>query len=184
MKKTLYLLFICCFFAEKVLPQEVHFEVRFSEPLAVFQFLDELSVNAPPNIFRTAFNTSEFNTDKYKGLVGEYDQLNLDYSYEYTNYPYAQKIGGSTLSMLKSKLISSSTIDDFRLTSLGIIPNSDLFKLCDLLTAFEPVYQKLIYNPNKEKFDRQLNAISTMANSGRLNRFFNAGLKFYDASWD
>lgn len=164
--------------------QEAHFHVKFSEPLAVFQFLDFLSANAPQNVFKTAFNGSPFNVDKYKHLIAEYDQLDLDYGYEYTAYPYAQKIGGSTASLLKRNLINDSSIDEFKLASLGIIPNADLFKLCDLLTAFEPVYQALVYQPCKQKFDQQLSVISSFAESGKLSRFFDLGLKFYHSSWD
>jgi hypothetical protein len=166
------------------LAQEVRFHVKFSEPLAVFQFLDNLSANAPPNVYKTTFNASKFNVDNYKHLIAEYDQLNIDYGYEYTNYPYAQKIGGSTASLLKRALINSNSIDEFKTASLGIIPNADLFKLSNLLTAFEPVYQELLYQPCKEKFDHQLNAISNLADSGKLSRFFNIGLKFYHSSWD
>lgn len=152
--------------------------------MAVFQFLDNLSANAPPNVFKTIFNGSKYNVDKYKQLITQYDELNIDYSYEYTSYPYAQKIGGSTESLLKRNLVNSGSINEFKLASLGIIPNTDLFKLCDLLTAFDPVYQELVYQPNKEKFNQQLNAISQFAASGKLGRFFNTGLTFYHSSWD
>lgn len=182
--KRIYILIAFSLVCLRSPAQEVHFHVKFSEPLAVFQFLDDLSANAPRNVFRTAFDKSAYDVDKYKRLITEYDQLNLDYGYEYTAYPYAQKIGGSTASLLKRNLVNSSSIDEFKLASLGIIPNADLFKLCDLLTAFEPVYQALVYQPCKEQFGRQLNAIGSLADSGKLSRFFDIGLKFYHSSWD
>jgi len=184
MKKTICLFFLVFVICWSGLAQGVRFHVKFSEPLADFQFLDNLSANAPPNIFKTTFNASKFNVEKYKHLIAEYDQLNIDYGYEYTNYPYAQKIGGSTASLLKRNLINSSSISEFKLASIGIIPNTDLFKLCNLLIAFEPVYQELLYQPCKEKFERQLNAISNLADSGKLSHFFNIGFKFYHSSWD
>ena len=182
--KRIYILIALSLVCLRSQAQEAHFHVKFSEPLAVFQFLDFLSANAPKNVFKTAFDTSPYNADKYKRLITEYDQLDLDYGYEYTAYPYAQKIGGSTASLLKRNLVNSNSINEFKLASLGIIPNADLFKLCNLLTAFEPVYQALVYQPCKEKFDRQLNAISSLADSGKLSRFFDIGLKFYHSSWD
>ena len=184
MKKSISTFVLLSLICLRCLPQEGHFQVKFSEPLAVFQFLDNLSANAPPNVFKTTFNGSKFNDDKYKQLIAEYDKLNIDYGYEYTSYPYAQKIGGSTESLLKRNLIKSSSINEFKLASPGIIPNADLFKLCDLLTAFDPIYQELVYQPCKEKFGQQLNAIRQLADSGGLSRFFNTGLAFYHSSWD
>jgi hypothetical protein len=182
--KRMYILISLSLVCLRSPAQEAHFQVKFSEPLAVFQFLDYLSANAPQNVFKTAYDKSPYNVDKYTRLITEYDQLDLDYGYEYTAYPYAQKIGGSTASLLKRNLVNSSSINEFKLASLGIIPNADLFKLCELLTAFEPVYQTLVYQPCKEKFDRQLSAISSFADSGKLSRFFDIGLKFYHSSWD
>jgi len=164
--------------------QHAHFQVKFSEALAVFQFLHDLSGNAPPNVFKTTFNASTFNNEKYKQLIADYDQLTIDYGYDYPTYPYAQKIGGSTASLLKRNLINSNSINEFKLASIGIIPNADLFKLCDLLTAFVPVYQELVYQPCKEKFYRQASAIHHLTDSGKLSRFFQAGLTFYHSSWD
>ena len=184
MKKAVYAFILLSLIGLRCLAQQGHFQVKFSEPLAVFQFLDDLSASAPPNVFKTAFNGSKYNTAQYKQLIAEYDQLNIDNGYEYTSYPYAQKIGGSTESLLKKNLINSSSINEFKLASLGIIPNADLFKLCDLLAAFDPIYQELVYQPCKDKFNRQLNAISQFAAGGKLERFFNIGLTFYHSSWD
>jgi hypothetical protein len=182
--KPFCILVILALASLKTEAQEVTFHVKFSEPLAVFQFVDFLSGNAPPNVFKTTFNGSKFNVEKYQRLITAYDRLNLDYGYEYTTYPYAQKIGGSTESLLKRNLVNSSSIDEFKRTSLGIIPNADLFELCDLLTAFYPVYEVLVYQPCKEKFDQQLKAIGNAADSGKLSGFFNTGLTFYHSSWD
>jgi hypothetical protein len=164
--------------------QDVPFQVKYSEALAVFQFLDDLSANAPPNVFKTTFNASTFNIEKYKQLIAEYDQLNIDYGYDYPAYPYAQKIGGSTASLLKRNLVNSNSINEFQLASLGIIPNADLFKLCDLLTAFGHVYQELVYQPCREKFYQQTSMIHHLTDSGKLSRFFHTGLLFYHSSWD
>jgi hypothetical protein len=184
MKQAGTFLFFLFFVFMKADAQAPAFEVRFSEPLAVFEFVDYLSANAPDNPYKTLFNNSKFNQQQYKDLVVAYDKLNTDYSYEYTAYPYGQKIGGSMQSLLKKSLIKSASISDFKLNALGIIPNTDLFKLVDILNAFEPVYQELMYQPNKAVFEQQLQTIKTLVTSKNVPSYFMMGEKFYNASWD
>jgi hypothetical protein len=184
MKRPIYAFVFLSLVSSTSLTQGENFQVKFSEPFAVFQFVDNLSADAPPNVFKTIFDESKFNLDQYNNLIAEYEHLNVDYGYEYTNYPYAQKIGGSTGSLLKRNLINSSSINEFKLISLGIIPNADLFKLCDLLIAFEPVYQELIYYPFKGQFEQQLNTINKLIEKDGLGLFFDTGLRFYHSSWD
>lgn len=164
--------------------QEPAFHIKFSEPLAVFEFVNDLSADAPDNPFKKAFDSSAFDRDKYKTLLAAFDTLNIDYSYEYTRYPYAQKIGGSTASLLEKTLIGSPTINDFKLSAIGIIPNVDLFKLCTILTEFTPVYEQLIYRPNKRRFDDQLSELGHLLTVKNIPAYWQAGLIFYHSSWD
>jgi hypothetical protein len=184
MKKAGTFFFFLIFILIKAGAQAPAFQVRFSEPLAVFEFVDYLSANAPDNPYKTLFNNSKFNQQQYKRLVAAYDKLNTDYEYEYTAYPYGQKIGGSTQSLLKKCLINSTSINDLKLKALGIIPNTDLFKLVDILNAFEPVYQELMYQPNKAVFEQQLQALKTLIVSKNIASYFMMGEKFYNSSWD
>src|ERR1700743_3538688 len=161
-----------------------HFELRYSEPLAVFRFVENLSLNAPPNTYKQAFEKSRYRTTANDNLITRYDSLTVDYGYEYTAYPYAQKIGGSTESLLKKVLVNSSSIDQFRLNAIGIIPNNDLFKLCGILNAFQPVYDKLIYQPCHSQFDNQLKALDRVINTGRLDNYFEIGRRFYGSAWE
>lgn len=160
------------------------FRVTYSEPLAVFQFVDHLSSNAPGNPFKQLFDTSRFNDAKYKALLAQYDSLTIDYGYEYTAYPYAQKIGGSTQSLLEKSLIHSTSIRDFTMDALGILPNKDLFTLSAILTAFQPVYLALVYQPYKEQFDGQLRNLRDLTVSGKVDAWFRTGITFYHSSWD
>ncbi len=164
--------------------QEPVFRIKFSEPLAVFEFVNALSANAENNPFKKLFDSSRFNQGKYKTFLAEYDSLNIDYSYEFTSYPYAQKIGGATRSLLKRNLLNSQTFVDFKLSSLGIIPNSDLFTLDSILMAFDPVYQELVYLPNKDRFEQQLGELRNLVASRDVMAYFGIGLRFYHSSWD
>src|SRR5215831_4207730 len=106
------------------------FQVKFSEQLAVLNFLNNLSANTPPkNPFKHLFNSSRFNQPKYQMLIAEFDNLNLDYNYDFPEYPSGEQIGLSTASLLKKQLIDSRSLDEFKVNSMGIIPNESLFKL-------------------------------------------------------
>jgi hypothetical protein len=164
--------------------QEPSFQVKFSEPLAVLNFVKNLSSNAPDNPFKKLFVSSKFNQEKYQKLIAEVDKLNFAYEYEFTEYANTDKNTGSTVYLLKKNLINSRTMDDFRVSSLGIIPNENLFELVSILTEFTPVYQELVYKPGKEKFEKQLAEIKNLIASTDMTSYFNVGIKFYDSSWD
>ncbi len=164
--------------------QVTKFEIKFSEPLAVFVFVKNLSANYPDNPFKKLFSSSKYNQDKYKNLIAEFDTLKIDYSYEYSEYPYGQKFPGMTGSLLKRNLIKCGSLDEFKLSSVGLIPNTELIKLTSILNMFEPVYQELVYQPNKEKFEKQLNDISSFIPSKNIASYFEIGQKFYNSSWD
>src|SRR5687768_4348777 len=79
--------------------QEPDFRVKFSEPLAVYVFVQSLSSKsrfAPNYPFKKMFTDSRFNQEKYKALVAEFETLTLDYHYEYG----PEKLGGSTWLLL------------------------------------------------------------------------------------
>jgi hypothetical protein len=164
--------------------QNPSFKVKFSEPLAVLEFIERISANAPPNDYKTAFVNSEFNNDTFKLRIAEFDKISIDYTYEFTGYPYAQKIGGSTISLLKKNLISTAGIEEFKLKSLGLIPNNDLFTLTSIIKAFTPVYREVIYNPGSAQFEKQLYDLDSLMNSKDIGHFFSTGLAFYNSFWD
>lgn len=166
--------------------QAPNFQVKFSEPLAVYDFVHNLSSKAfvPDNPFKKLFGSSKFNQEKYQRLIAEFDELKISYTYEFTEYLNTNKDSGSTWYLLKKNLINSRTIDDFKISSLGIIPNANLFKLASILTEFTPLYQELVYQPNKEKFEQQLDDIRNLITSTNMASHFNVGIKFYNSSWD
>ena len=162
-----------------------NFQVKFSEPLAVLNFLNNLSANAPPkNPFKQLFNSSRFNQQKYQMLIAEFDGLNIDYNYDFPEYPRGEQIGLSTASLLKKKLIDSQSIDEFKVSAIGIIPNEIFFKLVSILAEFTPVYREVIYQPNKEKFEQQLGNLKNLIAATDMTSYFNVGIKFYNSSWD
>lgn len=167
-----------------VFGQNVKFNIKYSEQLAVFVFMENLSQNYPENVFKTEFQKSKYNVPEYTNILSNFENLQIDFSYEFEEYPYGSKIPLQSRDQLKKNLIETTTLNDFKLRSIGIIPNTTLTQLTSYLSEFAPIYNDLIYNPNKELFEKQLLDISNYSNEKRIEDFFNDGLVFYNANWD
>lgn len=164
--------------------QKINFNIKYSEPLAVFIFIQNLSDNYPENVFKTEFEKSKYNTEDYKKLISKFDKLSIDYSFQFEEFPYASKTPMQTRDILKKNLIETNNLNDFKLRSIGIVPNNVLNDLTTYITAFTPIYNEIIYQPNKEKFEKQLAEITNYANNHQLENYFETGLLFYNSSWD
>jgi hypothetical protein len=164
--------------------QTVKFDVRFVKPFAVWEFIQRISENASPNPFQTTFNQSHFSTDKYKGLIAKMDSLELGYTYEFNHYPYGQKMPASIETLLKRNLIHSKDLNDFKSRSLGLIPGSDLDILILIIQEFTPVYEKIIYDAAKTRFEKQLNDITDLIKRKNIGHLFEQARSFYNSSWD
>jgi len=178
--KTLLFLLISI----KGFSQVVQFETKFSEPFAVFQFMNSLSAKSPDNVYKRLFNRSAFANKTYTDIIAQFDSLNLNYSYDFNDYPAGQKVGIDVPNLLSRNLILCDSIQDFKLRSIGLVPNEALIKLTDLLKTFTPVYAAVIYQPSKHKFEEQLQGISDLIKTSNINYYFTEALQFYNSSWD
>lgn len=168
----------------KGLAQSPRFDVKFSEPLAIFVYVDHLSSKHPDNTFKKQFAASIYNRDKYKSLLALFDTLRINYTYEFEGFPYGSKIPGMTEALIKKNLVSSANLKDFKKRSVGLVPNSTLLQLTSILYEFQLVYRELIYQPNKIKFEKQLGEITELVKTKNLASCFDKGLSFYKAYWD
>src|SRR4051794_21665390 len=103
MIKTIIALFLLLPFV-KGSSQDVQFDTKFSEPFAVFQFLNSLSDKSSDNVFKRLFTRSSFATEEYTSLVAQFDSLNINYSYDFTDYPTGQKVGIDVPNLLRRNL--------------------------------------------------------------------------------
>jgi hypothetical protein len=165
-------------------PDRMRFEVRYSQPLAVMQFVQGLSSRGRPNPFRSVFTASEFNTPKYVALAAALDSMPLGVEYDFPAYPPGQKIGGWVEAMIKRNLIISSSLDEFRNMSVGIMPLSDVSRLITVIREFTPVYEKLVYEPSRPVFEKQLEEIDSLIVARDIPQYFEQARRFYRASWD
>lgn len=168
---------------KEVSAREPVFKVVYAPLLAEFTFLEQLGSSNPEAPARKAFRSSEYNTQEYRDLLALFDTLQIDYHYEFGNYPEGLKTPGMTRTLLRQQLINAADINSFRLASAGIIPFRQLDRLCRVLAAFEPVYRNLVYEPNRDTFKRQLQSLEAFVAQGAVERFFSEALVFYGAEW-
>jgi hypothetical protein len=158
--------------------------IKFSKLFATFEFVKNLSDSYPENKYKEIYRASEFNREPYNSLLAQFDMLNTYESYHFQDYPVGQKIPGNTDAILTKNLISSETIQEFKESSFGIIPSSDLLAFSNIVEAFTEVYDSLIYQPNKLKFDAKLKHLNAFAHSSNLGEHFQNGIQFYNSQWD
>lgn len=182
--KTRILIFIICAISTLTFAQKPTLNIKYSEQLAVFEFIQNLSENYPENVFKTEFRKSTYNTEKYKNLILKFDKLSIDYSYEFEEFPNGSKIPMQSREILKKNLIETENLKDFKLRSIGIVTNKTLNELTALITEFKPIYNEIIYNPNKEKFEKQILEITKYSSENKIENYFETGLVFYNSSWD
>ncbi len=61
--------------------QKTKFNIKYSEQLAVFVFMQNITENYGENVFKTVFQKSKFNTDYNNDIISTFDKLSIDYSY-------------------------------------------------------------------------------------------------------
>jgi hypothetical protein len=164
--------------------QTTKFNIKYSEQLAVFVFMQNVTENYGENVFKTEFQKSKFNTDHYNDIISRFAKLYIDYSYFFEEFPYGTKNPMQTRDMLQKNLIETTNLNDFKLRSIGFLPNKTLTDLTEMISTFTPIYNELIYNPNKVQFEKQLIEISKYSVENRIENFFEKGLSFYNSNWD
>lgn len=160
------------------------FKVLYSEPLSVFVFVSKIASPQSVNPFKTIYQSSVYPSDTAKTYLQEFENLWLDYSYMYEEYPYGSKINGMTIGLLKKNLIASKDLNEFKLRSVGVIPNATLLKLCEILTFFKPMYEELIYKKYGKEFEKQLLDLQSKMEEVGVERCFTQASYFYKSKWD
>lgn len=164
--------------------QKIDFKVQYSEPLAVFEFVNHITEGGGNNPSKLIFQSSKYFTGDHKKLIEDFENINYFYWYEYPQYPYGSKIGGSTYFLLGKNLIASKTIDEFAIKSLGIIPNRDLTSMKDILTVFLPIYRELIFKPREELYKIQFSALQQKVKNTDISAYFNKVKHFLNSNWN
>lgn len=158
--------------------------ITYSKLLATYGFTKKLSDNYPDNETKRLFLSSKFNTQHYLDLIKQLDTLNIYESYVFQGYPTGQKTPVMTTFLIEKNLINASSVQEFKRQAFGIIPNTELLLFSHILSEFVPVYDSLIYLPNKDGFENQITELKSFVQKANLSHFFQKGLIFYSSSWD
>lgn len=158
--------------------------IKYAKLFATYDFVQRLSFHYPDNAYKQVFQNSSFNTQHYRDLITQFDTLNLYESYSFRGYPMGQKIPVMTTSIIQKNLIQASSVAEFKRMTFGIIPNSELIPLSNIIAEFETVYDELVYQPHKEKITIQMKDLENYVAQVNLVSFLEKGLNFYNAAWD
>ena len=183
-KKAPFLITFLLLFNASFGQEEPTINITYSKLLATYDFIQKLSDQYPDNECKQTFQFSKFHTKHYTDLVKQFDTLKIYESYEFQDYPTGQKIPVMTTSIIEKHLINTTSIQEFKSRSFGIIPNMELFLFSNILSEFQPVYDSLIYFPNKNEFEKQLTELKDFIQKSNLSNFFQKGLTFYGSQWD
>lgn len=185
MKSKAVILFISLFSVfSSVNGQTFKANIKYSKLTATYNFIQKLSDYYPDNEYKQIFKNSSYNTPHYLRLIAQLDTLSLQESLPFQGYPYGQKQPFQTISLIEKNLINSNTIDHFISQTFGIIPNDQFFAFTNILSNFVPVYQELIYLPNKTDFDNKVKELALFVETVDLHQYFETGLRFYGTEWD
>lgn len=163
---------------------EPSINITYSKLLATYDFIQKLSDSYPDNECKRTFQSSKFYTQHYTDLIKQFDTINIYESYEFQGYPTGQQRPVMTTSLIEKNLIYTTSIQEFKSRTFGIIPNTEMFLFSHILSEFQPVYDSLIYFPNKSEFEKQLNELKNFVQKSNLSNFFQKGLIFYGSEWD
>src|SRR6476646_4076034 len=112
--RRLIFLYLFLLIIQGATSQSVQFETKFSEPFAVFQFMNSLSGNSPGNVYKKLFQQSSSNTRSKQDLITVFDSLHIAYSFEFSDYLPGQKVVIDVPDLLRRNLIISESMQDFK----------------------------------------------------------------------
>lgn len=185
MKRTSFIIFIIAIISNSLFGQtHPDINIKFSKLYATYDFVQKLSDYYPDNEYKKSFKSSKYNTENYSKLITQIDTLDIHESYSFKKFPATQKRSVMTISMLQKNLINSASLEEFKSKTFGIIPSSELVKFSNILSAFQPIYDSLIYLPNKKAFENKLKTLSDYVQKSNLSLLFKSGLNFYGSEWD
>ncbi|MFK7807951.1 MAG: hypothetical protein AB8F74_09155 [Saprospiraceae bacterium] len=179
---VLALLFSCTINAQELPRFKIN--IKYSKLSATYNFIQKLSDYYPDNEYKKIFKASKYHNSKHLGLIAQLDTLDLYKSLPFEDYPYGQKLPLQTISLIEKSLINSDSVEDFASQAFGVVTNDRFFAFLKIISTFEPIFQELIYLPNKKEFDNKIDELSQFVASNNMSQFFETGLTFYSTDWD
>jgi hypothetical protein len=180
MKTTFLVLCFLLFFKISNCQNVVNFKI--SKPYCILNFIETATnKNGTSSTLKQYIVDNTKNDEIFASLCSDFKLLKLDYNFRREEFPIKRRQSWSTYDLLIINAVKSNDLVEFKLNTIGILPNNEHQKLFNLLSKIEIYYDKLIWINNLEKLKSQVIALEKY----NKNTFdlFNAFKKFYNSSW-
>ena len=164
----------------------VRVEYRGGRIYGLFMFATTIAeVPSRPRALADVFRGSAYDTPEARERIAEFRELHraLQDGVDFEGYP-ANRPNGTTLEQLFIwRTLEAQNLDELRRSTQGLLPLATQNRFFELLAAFEPIYDALIWNPNTAKFEEYLGRFRATVPESRLDEMFDAAALFYGAQW-
>ncbi|AEA45804.1 hypothetical protein [Fluviicola taffensis] len=180
MKKLFVLASLCLVFQTAFSENTIQFQFKISKPYCILNFLETANHEHNTSSALEQFIVSKTKEDKeFAQLISDFDRIKLNYSFKREEFPNSRRPSRTTYDFLAIALVNSSTILEFRNKMLGILPNSELQKLIEIMQQAEIHYDRIIWKDYEEKLNGQRIALEKYADQcseafTKINRFYNS----------
>lgn len=114
-------------------------------------------------------------------LIDRYKNIHLGYSYEREEFPEGRRRHRAVDDLIKIAAVRSSDLQQFKLNTIGILPNSAHHELFEVLTALAPYYENTVWEKQQPKINDRLQAMNVYTD--RADFLFRMFKTLYGSSW-
>jgi hypothetical protein len=165
---------------------QVKVEYRVSEPLGLIDFV--MAISGEPHhapAIRQVFLTSQYNTPETQEKIRQIESMQKSLSKEIdfnTSFP-GRSQGVTVRQLIETQSLFSKNLQDLSQRSLGLLPKSEHAEFFNILNAFDPIYQDLIWKKHRADLLVHQRKLETLGRKIDLNGLFAKAESFYRAQW-
>lgn len=158
----------------------VHFKI--SKPYCLFNFLETATESrGTSHTFRDTIVSHTQNDNVFRKICDRFKNIRTDYTYNRDEFPETRRTFRSTEDLIIIALVNAATLDEFRDRAIGILPNSELLQLVNVLKDAAPYYDAIVWNKSNIRADSQQAALEAYA--GVCSGIFKSFAHFYRSTW-
>ncbi len=155
---------------------------KISRPYCLMNFIETAyGGHGSSQTLRDSITAHTKGDKAFADLVEQYRSIPLDFSWKRAEYPENRRPNRSTYDLVSAAAVQANDIDDFMNRIAGIIPNSDLSKLSNILKKVEPYYERIMWQPYGTQILSQIDSLQRYQT--KANEAFKKLKKFYNTSW-
>jgi hypothetical protein len=154
----------------------------------VFRFVEAITGGRQASsILADRFRGSRYDTPRLRALADTYRRIreqHCGHSYRFNGYPSArQEMGWDIHQALNLQSALARDLDDLAGRTAQLLPPAEHRQLLEILRAFEPAYDALVWRPSRAKLERYRRRLAAMARKARLGQLFDRVARFYRSHW-